>query len=317
MKKIIFLVLLVVGCFINLMAQRVHLKDAIERGLISARITGNELGHTGKCASVQIQNLSGSPVTIFLEAGRILNSKGEWDTAQDLLLTETQEIIVQAYQTKQTRLYAMCSQASKGSPSQDVEYEIQNLANKDLLLLAELIEKNKYQTYIGQEAVWCLTDNKDVFGILSYGETEETSVLSQYVAKVKNIDLVKEKEKRKSEEAMRITNPPIRHTKTIIRRTIIHRDTLTRKLPEDKPIKLKEIKVVVSHRFQQPAIVRIAIFDEKGKEIAQVFKSEDAVMGNFNFKYTYTDWFLGNGVYYTRLFANNQLIKEEKTELKE
>jgi hypothetical protein len=164
--------------------QHTKLSDAIQKGLIRLNIVAS--GHGGRCASVEAQNTGTQVLDLDIDCGqKIVNS----DSSQQNLMVTQKESIHLLPNAKATRkVYAMCINAGKGSPS-NKPFRLGQLAQGALMRLAQLIEQKGWQNSNAQSAVWSITDNRSINSIGSdvSDDYEMVNTLRGFVAKEKKI----------------------------------------------------------------------------------------------------------------------------------
>lgn len=171
-----------------LSATTYKLSDALKQGLVTAKITGAPLddkatgysSHWGPCMQVVLTCKSSTAIAISMEHGYLLMP--EDSNIQTMLVTQDFFVNLAPGQNKTEKLYAMCSEASDGSPSAAMDFKVGKRSTGNLLSLASLISKKNYQADAGQSAVWCLTDKRDLFDISSTDTTMMYN-LRRFVAK--------------------------------------------------------------------------------------------------------------------------------------
>ncbi len=172
------------------------LADAIQKKLVNVQFSGAKddtahmmaSSHYGPCMSMEIVNASADDMTLNLDYGYMLMPD---DTGiQAMMVTQTLIVKLQPKAKKNYRLYAMCTEATDGSPSSAESFRMGKRTTGNLLGLAELLNRKKYQSDAAQDAVWCLTNNHDLSSISS-SDTTMMYELRRFVAKAKNIPLSK------------------------------------------------------------------------------------------------------------------------------
>jgi hypothetical protein len=187
MKLILFSAILLFVFSIPSNAQT-HLKlnDAVAKGFIKLKITGND-GHTGKCATVQTENTTSQTLDIDIDCGQKIQCN---DTlAQNLVITQSEHVRLTAKRMIATAVFAMCINAHKASPGR-ISFKLGQMAQGALLRLTRFIEKKKYQNSQAQSAIWTITDNNSVASIGSDvgSDYEMTNELRGFVAKEKHVE---------------------------------------------------------------------------------------------------------------------------------
>ncbi len=186
MRTSILTTIMVLCCFGSQAQVRYTLIDAIDRGLIKLNITGNG-GFTGKVATMQTENLTNQYFDIAIDCGQKIQCSDS--AAQNLVITQTEFVRMTPKRIITTAVFAMCINAGKASPSNKVGFRLGQMAQGALLKLTRFIEKNKYQNTHAQNAVWSITDNKDIATIGNNFDDDYQMVnaLRGFVAKEKHI----------------------------------------------------------------------------------------------------------------------------------
>jgi hypothetical protein len=70
-------------------------------------------------------------------------------------------------QTYSTRFYAMCAQLHNKAPSIETTFRIGEMADSNLLNLANYLNDNYIQNMLGQHAVWAITDQANTASVVS------------------------------------------------------------------------------------------------------------------------------------------------------
>ncbi len=197
---ILSIAILLILCIPSRAQTHYKLADAVAKGFIKLKITGND-GHTGKCATVQTENTTSQTLDIDIDCGqKILCSD---TSAQNLVITQTEHVRLTAKRIVSTAVFAMCINAHKGSPGK-VGFRLSQMAQGALLRLTQFIEKKKFQNSQAQSAVWSITDN---YAIASIGtdvgdDYEVTNALRGFVAKEKHVNFIAAKPKIRAEKML-------------------------------------------------------------------------------------------------------------------
>ena len=145
-----------------LLAQRqVVLSEAFAQRLIDVAARGLG-GYQGQCLAVAIRNLSSETLAIEIPAGHVFASDDT--TAQDLMVTAPQLVVLTPGQVQRQTLYTMCTQPWNMSPSRGDSYQIGQMAGEHLRNLAQVIADSNYQNGIAQAAVWTVARGRGDIG---------------------------------------------------------------------------------------------------------------------------------------------------------
>lgn len=139
-----------------------NLQKAVDKKLVDVKITGKG-GFQGYCLNMALKNLTKDSLIILVEAGRRLNSLN--DKEQDILIVKEQIITLKMYELKNADLKGYCCQATNGSPSKGSKFEVNKLADSNLVYLARYLNANEFDKNAEQEAVWSLSNNRSAANI--------------------------------------------------------------------------------------------------------------------------------------------------------
>ncbi len=92
---------------------------------------GND-GHTGRCATVVTENTTTQTLDIDIDCGQKIECSDS--SAQNLIITQSEKVRLTPKKTIATAVFAMCINASKGSPGR-VPFKLGRMAQGALLRL--------------------------------------------------------------------------------------------------------------------------------------------------------------------------------------
>jgi hypothetical protein len=160
--------LVVLNLNISAKHQRICLQQALNFKLVKA--TAVSLGgYQGFCINVCLKNLSNDSLIVILEAGRRLNSIDE--KTQDILITRQEIIALKKVENKSVKVKGYCCQASNYAPFIGAQYDINKLADANLVMLARYLNENNFESQAEQYAVWALSDSKSSAQITSVNDS--------------------------------------------------------------------------------------------------------------------------------------------------
>lgn len=265
------------------------LNEAIQKKLVQVNFTGAKpdtsfhgeySSHYGPCMSLSITSSSNDALTLNMEYGYALVP--EDSSLQTMLVTQTLIVKLQPKQKKRYAVYAMCTEATNGSPSSDENFVMGKRASGNLLGLAELINRKKYQGNASQDAVWCLTDNHSMKSIYS-DDTTMMYDLRRFIAKAKNLPLSSIYDIAENFEIQ-----PRQPTYTV---TTTYSGTL-------------------SYNVLRSSKVMIALFDEDNHMKKVYVNNETQREGQYTYNYEISSSEMGNKKYYLRMFRDGKLEEE-------
>ena len=268
--------LLVLFLWIASQAYGIELKDAFEDEQLEITIKGldgMELGYADKDIWIGVLNLKDHPVTITVEPGFILHSEdGE---VQDMIIIEPLEMIASSEYFNEAGVKAFCIQSGNLSPTTDDIFQPGEYAVGAMGLLAQYIHENEFANYMGQEAMWAISDRHSVYDINGYAE--EANPLRHYVA-----DL----------------------TGTMFDTSLV-----------DKQVKyvlrtVKEYALNLRFYLDQKEDIKLQVFNQKGEFDRDLMIYPDQKAGQYNIRYHIALQGLIGEKYYVRLYVGEEMRNE-------
>jgi hypothetical protein len=164
------------------------LAEALKKNLVKIEIQGadsvlpNSSSHYGKCLQMKLTNLTSSKFTVKLETGQ--QFEPDDSTIQNMMTTQQQLFVLGPNKHSKKYINAMCVQHHDGGPSKKIKFTMAQMSPKNLLGIAQLVEKHKYFNSTAQNAVWCISDGEDISTIQNDEDTVMAYVLQKYVSEV-------------------------------------------------------------------------------------------------------------------------------------
>lgn len=156
----------------NLQAQAKHQKMSLQKALdlklvkAEARSLG---GYQGFCVKMNLKNLTSDSLIVIVEAGRRLNSLD--DKNQDILITQQEIIAMMKLQERTFNVKGYCCQANNHSPFAGAKYDVNKLADSNLVSLARYLNTSKFESDVEQQAIWAVSDKKSSANIASVNDS--------------------------------------------------------------------------------------------------------------------------------------------------
>ena len=152
--------------------------DAIDRNMVTCTIVSKG-GHEGNCIDMEVANTTGNKLILKVESGRNLESL---DTnKQDILVVREEIFVLNPSQKQHKEIFGFCSQSHKGSPSKGEGYMVGEMKNKNIVLLSQYLANNKFPISAMQQAIWTLTDGRDIASIF-HTNRDSIEQLQDFVA---------------------------------------------------------------------------------------------------------------------------------------
>jgi len=280
MNRIIFMNLIMLSLFTEARQQKLSLKKALELNVVkaSAQSLG---GHADYCMNMNLKNLISDSLIIIVEAGRRLNSID--DQNQDILITKEEIIVLMKHEDKWFRVKGYCCQANNHSPATNAKYDINTLADSNLVKLARYLNSNSFDTNVEQQAIWAISDKKPTAQITAKNDSLLVP-LRQLVANLKDEPLP---------------------WYTIISKTIVFSGGSM----ETYPLWLRG---KLSYTNDKDCYTTLHILNNKGEEVCQIIKQWALTGGEHIFDLNIPLKGLAKGKYTIEVNApDKQLVKRE------
>ena len=165
--------------------ERISLKQALDESKIAVQVRGAG-GFSDKCIQILVKNLTAQAVSLEILPGQVFVS--EDTTKQDLMATSPAYVALGPGQSKGRSVYGMCIQSGSMSPAKGERFTLGDMAEGDLLGLAERIAEGGYQNSTAQSAVWTVANREPVQNI--FGEdTAMVRDIATYVSEATGIPI--------------------------------------------------------------------------------------------------------------------------------
>lgn len=167
------------------------LAQAVKENLVNISITGNPGStHYLRPLHIGISNNTSKNLNLMLENGRKILDPEE--TVQDLIIVQKELFVLAAGKSTTIDPQAFCIAMDRSAPNSSAQYQFGVMADENMITLTRAIEKYKYYTPIGQNAVWSFSDGNPVARIAGYDTVasvqmrELVNVLTYYNFKPKS-----------------------------------------------------------------------------------------------------------------------------------
>jgi hypothetical protein len=261
-------------------AKEYTLEEALQKGVIQAEYFGNDKStHYGKPIRIKLQNRANEKVVIRIISGyRFMSVDND---VQDILTTQEEIFAINPYETITETVAGMCVQHHNGAPNSDDKYTFSGLEKGPLLAFSQTIDSTNNQSVSAQQAMWVLSDDEDIYDLVNYGGDEEW-ILAKRVAHLSGKELPS-------------------------------RENFNREVAKRTQRKA-ELRGVFKFRFSRPVPIHIALFDENGIVLKEIFR-KTASAGQHKVEYTFDALPHQGKTIYAKLIAHEDVLMSRKIEL--
>lgn len=148
--------------------QKLKLQNALDGKYVKAKAVSLG-GYQNYCINMHLVNLSADSLVVIIEAGRRLNSLEEKD--QDILITREEIIVLRKQEEKWVPVFGYCCQANNHSPKKNAKYDINRMADSNLVYLANFLNTGKFDDHVTQQAIWAISDNQSSAQVTSKNDS--------------------------------------------------------------------------------------------------------------------------------------------------
>jgi hypothetical protein len=245
---------------------------------VSARAADNST-HYQQPIMLEIRNISGLPVAVDVPVGRLFAS--EDTTEQNFVSTEPLLAELGPGESRTYPISAMCINHHRAAPSAKNPYRIKKSAEGHLLKTVRFIHEKKLSgSYLGQTAVWCISDHEPLENIFGFDETAVNETAA-FLAQLAGRPLPPEPEK---EDYLR--NP--------------------RATPK------RSVGGEFEFRFSQTKAVHIALFNAENIAVRELYNNPAERPGNKKIAFEFDFSVYNQGPYAIRFLVDNRILMEQE-----
>lgn len=191
MKKRIEIFLGVLFLLICIEADGIGLREAVKRKIIKLEVRWRSMegvesvsGMHGTNLRVAIQNISKENITVEVPCGSMFTPLDS--TRQNMIIAEDMKFVIAPNERSAKYAHGYCCEAHDRSPSENEVYLFKKNAGDKLVKLTEFVRDSSADGYCVQRAIWCVSDNYDLWDINAPG-TGLTAALIKYTGKLKGV----------------------------------------------------------------------------------------------------------------------------------
>ena len=231
----------------------------------------------GKCLRMKITNISGSNTDYSLAAGTFIYPDDS--SQQRMIVTNSEAFALLPGKSKTIGIFAMCSEMNDAAPNSSSLLAMGEMSGGNLLVLAQLIDKNNFISSAAQHAIWAITDNNDIASIYSENK-EETNILRNFVCKA--------------------LNKPLPSDEVVIDRSPRSSTSSSQKKNYSGKLVFKNFN---------PQNISMTVCDSMGRKLFDFFDKEHCgVSDRISIEYNFEYYDYPKGTYFVKIIAENKEV---------
>ncbi len=181
MKKWFGILLLFVLDDLVAAKKSMDLATALKKQLVKGQVISKG-GFSGHCLSLRLDNKGQDSLQIRIEPGRRFRAPQE--DKQDLLVVKEFFLVLGSYGSATADIKVYCCQAGDRAPQAMDVFGWGDMADSNLVRLADFLNQNAFEEHAEQQAVWSLSNGHPAAGIS--GDNDSLILpLRQFVARLK------------------------------------------------------------------------------------------------------------------------------------
>lgn len=272
--------------FCHAATEKWTLKSALENHLIDVRASSNGAIYFQKSLRLELTNKTNRNIQLAVDPALIFRPADT--TFQNLVVTGEVFVVLSAHGRSNIDLQTFCGKNYAHAPGADISYKFHQQGDSVMIKVVQFINKNRLYNNLGQNAIWALTNDHNLYGI--YDETNPlvSKNLVTYMA--------------------RLTGWPV---PDYFNR---YQMNTTPGAPAMSPRVLK-IFSLFEWKLQESKMLSLGIYNAAGVLIQPVIEETAFSKGGYKLTVTFEAENIAAGNYYIRLMDGNTVMKEQSVKL--
>ena len=284
MKKLLsFLLVLALPFITQAKITNMNFSDAIRNKVIKLNAINFAGNYTGKSVRLNMTNLKADSLNITVDLGVIL--KPDSPAFQPMVLAGEEQLVLAPRKKGDVEVYVFCGNAPSHCPAKNLHFTFDRVGNDTLLKVLRYIHDNKLYDYLGQRAVWSITNHHQLVDVYDADRDSLSKKL------IETISMVTGREK-----------------------PSYYRVNAENNVPGQPAYSSKTLKLVIPFEFllKASSIISVEVYDGKGFMMEQLIERKRFERGHHKFNVTFDSEPYGPGKYYVRLVDPEKVLEEKK-----
>jgi hypothetical protein len=262
----------------------INIREAIKRKLIKVEVRWKAMENAesisrqhGTNLRLTVKNITNGNIAIEVPAGFLFTPVDS--TKQNMIIAEDLVFNTKPGQGSTKYAHGYCCEAHDGPPAENELYAIKKPAGDKLVKLAEFIHKDSLEGYAAQRAIWCITNNYDLWDI-NTSDSVSTKTLIKHTGELKGYS--------------------DREIQAAIKRSLKKCDKVFEKI------------IDLELAFENDTHVWIMIQGINNNTVRYVAQNEKVSKGTFKKEIGVSSLDFGAGTFYIRVYTKNGFMAEKK-----
>jgi hypothetical protein len=283
MRRLFLLILLTLGTIDSQANVSTGLKAAMEKGMVRVAATTTGMVYHGKALKLQVRNNTRERLQITVDPALIFRPDDK--TYQDLLLPAEEMLAIAPGGMAELEVQTFCGKLHAAAPGAKLPYKFWKQGDSSLIKVSQYIRKNKLYDYLGQQAVWVMTDGNDLEGIIDPARPKQSADMLALLVKLTG-------------------RPAPEYFK------FYKLDTVA-----GQPVFKKRVLKIISNiewKLEEASPITLGIFNANGDLVQGVLDEKKMERGGYKMQVEFEAENAPPGNYYMRLKKDDKLMKEIK-----
>jgi hypothetical protein len=230
----------------------IDLDKAIQTDVIRAEFNGNEEStHYLKPLLIDLENLKNKKVVIRIISGYRFESNDS--NVQDIITTAEELIALNPHEKRQIPVSGMCIQHYNAAPESTDSFKLSKRISPIQKRFAGVVDSAGWQNVQAQQAMWIISDGGDLYDLISYGDEAEWEMVNLVAG--------------------------------LMDQPVPSRENFNQEVTQ-RTQRSATLKGVFKFKFSRPAPIHIALFDENGIVLKEIYR-ESAKPGRHEVTYEF------------------------------
>ena len=258
------------------------LSEAIADKSVIMEAVNFEGRYVGKTTRLSVTNTTKEVLQLKINPGVIL--KPNEDGYQPMVLLGEEMLVVGPGTSGQVEVQTFCGNSDASCPKTDLHYSFSHVGSDTLIKVLGFISKNRIRTYLGQHAVWVITNHKSLGTVYSAEEADLSKRFVDFLSSVTGLP-----------------KPDYYQLMTV------------HETPSQPVYVPKALKIVAEFQLyiREPKTLTFGVFNEKGVMIQKVFENQEFPAMGHRFELEFESSDEPAGKYFLRLKEGDKVLQEK------
>ncbi len=281
-KLLLFLVLLPAysHCFAEIV--KIGLSEALKTRMVVMEAVNTAGAYKGKTTKITLTNNTANPLQVKIELGTILRPDDSF--YQPMVLSGEELIVLQPMKKNEADVYTFCGNSPRSCPSRGSHYSYMGMGSNALIELLRFVKSHALYDYLGQDAVWVITNNHSIANIYDADREALTKQL---------IDLL-----------CKVTGRPKPDYYALVNHI---------EVPDQPAYVPKPLKIIANFEIllDTPKTLTLGVYDEQGKMIQPVFENQEFKRAGHRFGVEFESADVPSGNYHIMLKEGANILQKK------